>query len=71
MAAIINFKVYMRKWDIDLGEGMVPSQWRNSPFKSILLVTYCYAINYPQTGPDGWMASLTQWTWVWVDSRNW
>ena len=20
---------------------------------------------------DGWMASLTQWTWVWVDSRNW
>ena len=22
-------------------------------------------------GWDGWMASLTQWTWVWVDSRNW
>ena len=20
---------------------------------------------------DGWMASLTQWTWVWVDSRSW
>ena len=20
---------------------------------------------------DGWMASPTQWTWVWVDSRNW
>ena len=20
---------------------------------------------------DGWMASTTQWTWVWVDSRNW
>ena len=20
---------------------------------------------------DGWMASLTQWTWVWVDSGNW
>ena len=19
----------------------------------------------------GWMASLTQWTWVWVNSRNW
>ena len=19
----------------------------------------------------GWMASLTQWTWVWVDSRSW
>ena len=21
-------------------------------------------------GCDGWMASLTQWTWVWVDSRD-
>ena len=20
---------------------------------------------------DGWMASPTQWTWVWVDSRSW
>ena len=23
------------------------------------------------TGWDGWMASRTQWTWVWVDSRSW
>ena len=23
------------------------------------------------TGWDGWMASSTQWTWVWVNSRNW
>ena len=22
-------------------------------------------------GLDGWMASLTRWTWVWVSSRNW
>ena len=22
-------------------------------------------------GWDGWMASLTHWTWVWVDSRSW
>ena len=22
-------------------------------------------------GWDGWMASLTQWTWVWSSSRNW
>ena len=22
-------------------------------------------------GWDGWMASLTQWTWVWVNSGNW
>ena len=23
------------------------------------------------TGWDGWMASVTQWTWVWARSRNW
>ena len=23
------------------------------------------------TGWDGWMASLTRWTWVWVDSGSW
>ena len=22
-------------------------------------------------GWDGWMASLTQWTWVWITSRSW
>ena len=22
-------------------------------------------------GWDGWMASLTQWTWVWVNSKSW
>ena len=22
-------------------------------------------------GQDGWMASLTRWTWVWVDSGSW
>ena len=22
-------------------------------------------------GWDGWMASTTQWTWIWVNSRNW
>ena len=22
-------------------------------------------------GQDGWMASLTQWTWVWANSRSW
>ena len=23
------------------------------------------------TGWDGWMASLTQWTWIWVNSGSW
>ena len=25
---------------------------------------------YIYRGPDGWMASLTQWTWVWAGSRR-
>ena len=24
-----------------------------------------------KTGGDGWMASPTQWTWIWVNSRSW
>ena len=24
-----------------------------------------------RTDSNGWMASLTQWTWVWVNSRSW
>ena len=24
-----------------------------------------------ERGWDGWMASLTQWTWVWVNSQSW
>ena len=24
-----------------------------------------------EVGWDGWMASLTQWTWVWVNSKSW
>ena len=27
--------------------------------------------DYIYRGWDGWMASPTQWTWVWVDSRSW
>ena len=45
---------------------------------------YCFPIYFPlmlggigaggegdDRGWDGWMASLTQWTWVWVNSGNW
>ena len=34
----------------------------------------CFIILIPfpkDRGWDGWMASLTQWTWVWVGSGNW
>ena len=28
-------------------------------------------LNYCDRGWDGWMASLTRWTWVWVNSGSW
>ena len=32
---------------------------------------WCWAGEGTDRGWDGWMASLTQWTWVWVNSGNW
>ena len=33
--------------------------------------SYFLFLNPNDRGWDGWMASRTQWTWVWVDSRSW
>ena len=54
---------------------------------AILLATWCKELTHlkrpwcwerlraggggDDRGWDGWMASLTQWTWVWVDSMSW
>ena len=56
--------------------------WNSSP-----LVTWCEELTHlkwhwccerlraggegDDRGQDGWMASPTQWTWVWVDSGSW
>ena len=29
------------------------------------------AMTCDRPGQDGWMASLTQWTWVWANSGQW
>ena len=55
--------------------------------KSYTLATWCEEVTHWKTpwfwerlraggegddrGWDGWMASLTQWTWVWAGSRSW
>ena len=36
---------------------------REAPWLSTCKLRYCYW--------DGWMASPTQWTWVWASSRGW
>ena len=32
---------------------------------------WCWRGEGDDRGWDGWMASLTQWTWIWVSSRSW
>ena len=61
-------------------------QWRNNSINSNTLATWCEELTHlkrpwcwerlkagegDNRGWDGWMASPTQWTWVWVDSGSW
>ena len=46
--------------------------WRNDSFeKTLMLVKIEDGGEGDDRGWDDWMASLTQWTWVWVGSVNW
>ena len=50
-------------------------------FKGFCFVLFCFVFfgkerlkaggKQNDRGWDGWIASLTQWTWVWVSSRSW
>ena len=42
--------------------------WRADSFEKTLILG---KIEGRRRRWDGWMASLTQWTWVWVNSGNW
>ena len=41
--------------------------------EEVFLISPCYSLKLciDNSGWDGWMASATQWTWVWVNSGNW
>ena len=45
--------------------------WRTDSLEKTLMWERLKAGEGDDRGWDGWMASLTQWTWVWVDSGNW
>ena len=46
--------------------------WRaNSQEKTLMLGKIRGKKRRGNRGWDGWMASLTQWTWVWANSRRW
>ena len=46
--------------------------WRADSFEKTLMLGKIEGRGEGDTrGWDGWMASPTQWTWVWVNSRSW
>ena len=45
--------------------------WTANSFEKTLMLGKIEAGEGDDRGWDGWMASLTQWTWVWVDSGSW
>ena len=45
--------------------------WRADSFEKILMLGKIEGGKGNDREWDGWMASLTQWTWVWVNSRSW
>ena len=46
--------------------------WRADSFeKTLMLEILREGREGDDRGWDGWMASPTQWTWMWVDSRSW
>ena len=46
--------------------------WRTDSFeKTLMLGKTKGRRERDDRGWDGWMASLTQWTWVWVNTRSW
>ena len=46
--------------------------WRTDSFERTLMLGKTESgRRRDDRGWDGWMASSTQWTWVWVDSRSW
>ena len=46
--------------------------WRTESFEKTLIWERSKGVGEgDDRGWDGWIASLTQWTWVWASSRNW
>ena len=45
--------------------------WRADSLEKTLMLERLKAGEGDDRGWDGWMASLTQWTWVWVNCESW
>ena len=69
------FKVISSKYSL---EGLMPKlqyfghqMWRADSLEKTLSWGRSKAGEGDSRGWDGWMASLTQWTWVWANSGRW
>ena len=56
--------------------GLIQLTWQTTPWLTHMKRPWCWERlkaggEGDDRGWDGWMASLTQWTWVWVDSGSW
>ena len=45
--------------------------WRTDSLEKTLMLGKIEGGRREHRGWDGWMASPTEWTWVWVNSRSW
>ena len=45
--------------------------WRANSLEKTVMLGKIEGRRRGDRGSDGWMALLTQWTWVWVNSRSW
>ena len=45
--------------------------WRADSFEKTLMLRKIEGRRSNERGWDGWMASLTKWTWVWVNCGSW
>ena len=45
--------------------------WETDSLEKTLMLEKMLGGEWDDRGWDGWMASPTQWTWVWVNSRSW
>ena len=60
-------------WELDCEEGWVPKidAFELWCWRRLLRVPWTARRSHLQRRWDGWMESLTWWTWVWVNSGSW
>ena len=64
MLRFMGLQIVVQDWVTELNWLLVPLLWLNSRL-------IASGIMNQYRGWDGWMASPTQWTWVWVNSGSW